>query len=265
MAEPAEGVQFLDLADGGSLAYRVDGEEGLPWLVLSNSLATDMRLWTPQVEELSGEYRVLRYDQRGHGLSAEPTSSSTTIADLTSDLGELIDHLGITRASVAGISLGGTMAVSIAASRPETFERVMCICSRLQTTEDNRALWLGRADTVLEGGLVTTLDSSLERWVSPVSPYREMSSDMIMSTTPRGYAECARALSGVSLMGSVEALGDLTWYVAGGEDVAAPPAMMKEFSDAAGTELRVVPGARHLANIDAPEAFTALMREWLAS
>ena len=56
-------------ANGISINYRIEGGAG-PWLMLSNSLATDLSMWDAQARELSGAFRVLRYDQRGHGKTA---------------------------------------------------------------------------------------------------------------------------------------------------------------------------------------------------
>ncbi len=62
-------------ANGISINYQVDGPDGAPWLVLSNSLATNLTMWDDQARELGRAFRVLRYDQRGHGLTeARPAS-----------------------------------------------------------------------------------------------------------------------------------------------------------------------------------------------
>src|SRR3546814_19637631 len=60
-------MAFLDLSSH-RLHYRVDGDRG-PWLTFCNSLGTDLGMWDAQAEALSGEFRVLRYDRRGHGPS----------------------------------------------------------------------------------------------------------------------------------------------------------------------------------------------------
>ena len=59
-------------ANGIGINYRIDGKEGAPWLVLSNSLATNLSMWDAQARDLAGSFRVLRYDQRGHGKTEAP-------------------------------------------------------------------------------------------------------------------------------------------------------------------------------------------------
>ncbi|WP_328698712.1 alpha/beta fold hydrolase, partial [Cellulomonas citrea] len=87
-------IQHFITGDGVKIAYRVDGAEHLPVLVLSNSIATDHRMWDGQIEALSRSFRVLRYDTRGHGGSDAPVGAYS--ADrLGRDVLELLDGLGI--------------------------------------------------------------------------------------------------------------------------------------------------------------------------
>jgi 3-oxoadipate enol-lactonase len=65
-------------ANGISINYQVDGPEGAPWLILSNSLLTDLSMWDDQVVELKKTLRVLRYDQRGHGGTQAPRENTTS-------------------------------------------------------------------------------------------------------------------------------------------------------------------------------------------
>ena len=99
-----------------ALAHRVDGPADAPALVLSNSIGTDMTLWEPQLAALAARFRVVRYDTRGHGGSAV-VPGDCTLTDLVADLAGLLDTLGIARASVAGVSLGGMTAMALAARR----------------------------------------------------------------------------------------------------------------------------------------------------
>lgn len=54
-------------ANGITFNYQIDGAQNAPWLIFSNSLATNLSMWDEQARALSGPFRVLRYDQRGHG------------------------------------------------------------------------------------------------------------------------------------------------------------------------------------------------------
>src|SRR5215208_2397919 len=92
-------------ANGISINYRVDGDSG-PWLIFSNSLATDLSMWDTQARELSGAFRVLRYDQRGHGKTEAP-AGRYTFDLLIDDAVSLMDALSINRAHFVGLSMGG--------------------------------------------------------------------------------------------------------------------------------------------------------------
>src|SRR3546814_13210425 len=97
-------MAFLELSTH-RLHYRIDGERG-PWLAFCNSLGTDLSMWDAQAEALSGSFRVLRYDRRGHGDSdAPPTPYS--MADLGGDVLALLDELEIERTHFCGLSIGG--------------------------------------------------------------------------------------------------------------------------------------------------------------
>ena len=69
---PAEGGTMQVKANGIAINCRIDGREGVPWLVWSNSLATNLDSWEEQAQEFKSAFRVLRYDQRGHGATEAP-------------------------------------------------------------------------------------------------------------------------------------------------------------------------------------------------
>jgi pimeloyl-ACP methyl ester carboxylesterase len=84
-------------ANGITFNCDVDGPEGAPWLAFSNSLATNLTMWDPQASDLKRSFRLLRYDQRGHGGTEAP-AGRYTYATLVADALALFDALGIARA-----------------------------------------------------------------------------------------------------------------------------------------------------------------------
>src|SRR6478752_10128441 len=105
-------------ANGISINYQVDGPDGAPWLVLSNSLATNLTMWDEQARELGRAFRVLRYDQRGHGKT-EATAGRYTFDLLIADVLALMDALAIQRANFCGLSMGGATALGLAQRHPD--------------------------------------------------------------------------------------------------------------------------------------------------
>src|SRR5215471_13118373 len=93
-------------ANGIAINYQVDGPERAPWLVFSNSLATSLAMWDEQAAALKDRFRVLRYDQRGHGETEAP-AGRYAFDTLLDDALALMDALGIVKATFAGLSMGG--------------------------------------------------------------------------------------------------------------------------------------------------------------
>src|SRR4029079_14990045 len=97
-------------ANGISINYQIDGPEGAPWLIFSNSLITNLSMWDDQAAEFRDNFRVLRYDQRGHGGTDAP-AGKYSFNMLTKDVIALMDELRIKRAHFCGLSMGGMTAL----------------------------------------------------------------------------------------------------------------------------------------------------------
>jgi len=105
-------------ANGNAFVCRIDGPEDAPWLTFSNSLNTNYSMWDGQVERLSGRYRILRYNTRGHdGTGAPP--GPWELEDLASDIVGLWDALGIETSHFVGLSIGGMTGQALALNWPE--------------------------------------------------------------------------------------------------------------------------------------------------
>lgn len=104
-----------------NLDYQLDGPEGAPVIVLSNSLGTTRAMWQPQLDALTANFRVLRYDTHGHGKTTK--NGKVTTAQLGEDVIALLDHLNIGKALFCGISMGGLTGLWLARFAPERFTR----------------------------------------------------------------------------------------------------------------------------------------------
>src|SRR4051794_3728752 len=139
------------------LHHRWDGPEGAPVVVLSNSLGTTSELWDRQLGALTERFRVVRYDTRGHGGSPVPPRPYA-IDDLGADLLALLDRLGVARASVCGVSLGGMTAMWLAARAPERVERLVLCCTSARFADP--AAWAERAALVRARGMEAVVAGS---------------------------------------------------------------------------------------------------------
>jgi 3-oxoadipate enol-lactonase len=242
----------------------VTGPVGAPVLVLSNSLGTDHRMWEPQVAALSERFRVVRYDVRGHGSATSPPGPYT-IADLGRDLLAMLDELGVELAHLAGLSLGGMIAMWVAANAPERVDRVALLATsaRLGPPE----LWARRAETVLGEGMDAVCEAVTARWFTPA--YAAAHGDvvdrmrtMFRASDPAGYAGCCRAIETMDLTADLPRIRARTLVVVGTDDPATPPSHAEAIVAAVpGAHLVLVPDAAHLVNIEQADVVT---RELLA-
>jgi 3-oxoadipate enol-lactonase len=113
-------------ANGIAFNYEISGPDTAPWLIFSNSLATNLQMWDPQAEALKDSFRMLRYDQRGHGQTEAPTGRYT-FEFLCADVIALMDGLGIKRAHWCGVSMGCATGMGLVQKHPDRFDR-MALC-----------------------------------------------------------------------------------------------------------------------------------------
>ena len=123
-----KGRAMQSRVNGININFEIDGLDNAPWLILSNSLLTNLSMWDDQVATLARSFRILRYDQRGHG-DTEATAGDYSFDLLVADIIALIDMLGIGRAHFCGLSMGGMTALFLAQRHPQRFDRIIaCDC-----------------------------------------------------------------------------------------------------------------------------------------
>jgi 3-oxoadipate enol-lactonase len=245
------------------LAHRLDGPGDAPVVVLGNSLGTDMGMWDAQLPALAERFRVVRYDMRGHGGSPQPRGA-LTIEELGADVLGLLDHAGVARASLAGVSLGGMAAMWAAAEAPERVDRLVLCCTsaRLGPPE----LWEDRIRTVGTQGTAALAGATMERWFSPAAdPAVVARFDAMLRAVPAGgYAACCAAIRDMDQRDRLGRIRAPTLVIGGGDDPSTPPEHAELLAAGIpGAQLALIEGARHLANVERAEEVTALMLEHL--
>jgi 3-oxoadipate enol-lactonase len=231
----------------------VDGADDAPVLLLSNSLGADLAMWEPQVPALIEHFRVVRYDTRGHGRSPAPDGDST-IDDLADDVVALLDRLGVARAHVAGVSIGGMMALRLAVRDPERVRTLAVLCSSAHP--GNEQSWRDRAATVRAEGTGAIADAVISRWLTP--GYAAANPDLVArlratfaAHSDEGYASCCAVLAGMDLRADLGRITAPTLVVSGADDLALPPAHQQLIADGIpGARLLTLSPAAHLANIE---------------
>lgn len=255
-----DGARLRVLDHGG-------GALGTPAIVLSNSLATDAALWDAVVPHLQEYLRVVAYDTRGHGASRAPAPAAT-LATLADDLFAVMDAVGLERAFVAGISLGGMTALECALRVPARVLGVAACNCRASIDATGIAGWDERLQVLKTRGLADLATLTLERWFAP--GYRAAHADrmalvasMIRRTSPVGYEACVRAIQSVDLQSRLGRFAVPALLVAGAQDGAASPAAMQAVAQAIpNARFEVLDPCGHLSAIQQPDALAHLIVEF---
>jgi len=250
---------------GASLFHTVDGPADAPVLVLSNSLGCDADLWSLQVPQLVRDFRVLRYDTRGHGRSGV-ASAPFTFRDLAGDVVGLLDHLGIACAHFCGISMGGLTGMALALQHPQRVDRLVLAntAARIGSVDS----WSARIEAVRQNGLEAMAPQLVTRWLSPGFFEREpgmaqLLVDRLRRLSDDGYIGSCEALRDEDLRAQVSAIASPTLVIAGHHDAATTVAQAHELQQSIAGAQCVELDASHLSNWEQPQAFTEQLLRFL--
>ena len=256
--------------NGTNINYRIDGPDGAPWVTMCNSLMTTHRMWDAQMDALTTQYRVLRYDRRGHGESDAP-EGPYSFELLGDDVFALLKALNITRTHFIGLSMGGMTGMTMALKDPSVL-RTLVLCD---TASDDPiggpAAWQERIDAVKAGGgMESVVEGTIERFLTPATVQTQpQAADavraMIRSTSLTGYIACCQAISKLNLSHRLPEITVPTLVVVGAQDPATTVEMAQTIHQGIpGAELAILEGAAHLSNIDQAEAFNTAVLAFLA-
>jgi len=246
-----QAVNASDVVLHAAAGGRAEG----PSVVFVNSLGTDLRIWDDVVARLAADFRIIRHDKRGHGLSGCPVGP-WSIADHVRDLIAVLDHFSVGRATLVGLSVGGMIALGAAQSHPDRISRlVLCdTAHRMGPAE----MWDQRIAAVGKGGIEAVADGVLDRWLP--AAFRSGRADeatlwraMLTRTPKAGYIATCAAIRDADLTAAARSVRVPTLCLCGSEDVATPPALMAETAELiAGARLDLIDGSGHLPCIDNP-------------
>ncbi len=255
-------MQFIR-RDGVTLHYQAISAAGKPGIVFINSLGTDFRIWRDVVVRLAGDYSVLLYDKRGHGLS-DLGPTPYTIDDHAADLAAVMDAAGFGRSIICGLSVGGLIAQQFYLDRPDLVAGlVFCGTAHRIGTADS---WNDRIAQVEADGLGAIVDAVMARWFTDrfrapdnaeFSGYR----NMFLRTPVAGYTATCAAIRDADFTADAPRIAAPSLCIVGEADSAAPPDLVASFA-------RLIPGARyelmrnagHLPCVEQPEVLTAMIR-----
>jgi len=244
---------------------QIDGPQGAPALLLLHSLGTSLHVWDAQVPALAAQFRVIRPDMRGHGLTTV-SRGPTGIPALAADALALLDTLGIAQAHIAGLSIGGLLAQSIAVQAPSRVLSLALIDTAMALPPPQS--WHDRAAAVRAHGMASIADAVIARWVTPAfanAPAAHGLRAMLLRTDPEGYAAAAEAIAAADLTAEIPAIRTPTLVLVGEQDQTTPIATARALADAIpGATLQIIPNAAHLPTAEQPDSVTAALRAFLA-
>ncbi|AMV48282.1 hypothetical protein ATN79_47320 [Paraburkholderia caribensis] len=253
-------------SDGAVLRCQVDGIAGAPWILFSNSHATVWSMWDDQVRSLSGNFSILRYDQRGHGKST--ATPDVTFDRLAEDIDDIFDAVSIERAALVGVSMGAVTTLRFAARFPRRVTRVVACDGQWRSPAGASKVWDGRIATARSTGMDALAETTVARWF-PKSAWRHSAariSDvqaMIRTTPINGYVYAAMAMRSYDFRQDYPHIQLPVHFVAGACDGALLEAMRNMHAATPGSTFDVIPDSGHLPPIDNPEAVNHLLARYL--
>ncbi len=256
-------MRFIQ-ANGLAIHYLVEGPEALTPLVFINPLGCDLRVWTDVASILNPEFRVVCYDKRGHGLS-ESGPDRCEMADYGRDLAALLDVLGIGRAAIVGMSIGGVIAQELTRQRPELVAAlVLCGTAAKIGTDES---WDERIAAVERSGIDAIAGPVLERWFTPGFRSRRAAEfagfrAMLTRTPKPGYLAACGALKRADLRPYAGLIEAPTLCLVGDQDGSTPAALVRQTAGLIkGSRFEIIEGAGHLSNVEKPAAVARLIAE----
>jgi 3-oxoadipate enol-lactonase len=236
-------------------------------VVLVHGHPFDRTLWAPQLAALRDDFRVLCPDLRGFGHSPV-TPHSVTMREYAADIEDLLDDLGIERAAIVGLSMGGLVTMELAAARPARCWAIGLVATTAEpVTPQERAVRRERADAVERDGMHVLVDYMHTGLYGPACPLavRARVDAMMSAAPPAGAAAALRGRAERPDYRPALARLDVPALVcAGTADPWSDEAVTAEITASLRRpEVLIIDGAGHLPNLEAESEFNDALRAFL--
>ncbi len=255
--------------NGVEINYRESGE-GFP-LLLIHGFTGNLRNWALQAPVLTRGFRMVSFDQRGHGHSEKPTRPEDYSLELMAeDAYGLLQHLGIDRCYVVGHSMGGMVAQHLALAHPEPVRALMLVDTAAEVTTSMRTRDGARLiEIARDEGMEAVFEEQLR-----VNPMAEQIRDQpqllglwrqqFLLTSREAYIHCASAIvNREPLLDMLHAIEVPTLIICGENDDPMVEASRQMHERIAGSELVIIPGAGHTPQIERAPEFNRVLSDFL--
>lgn len=265
-----------------TLKLTVDGTADAPVLVLGHSLGSSHIMWDWCLPMLTPHFRVVRFDLPGHGGSAPaPINEPLTMDALLHALEVSLNKLGVGQFHMAGLSIGGLIALAAAERMPERLLSSTVMASG--PVNGTPEMWAERAELVRTKGTRAIVEATMERWFSPAfagfdeAPAAESEwgrgasavariRDAFVNCDSEGYAQCCEILASTDLRAGLAEVTVPTLVVNGSEDLGFDNAAARALCDALEASpsrgALHVEGTKHMCAVEQPELVARALVEW---
>jgi len=246
--------------------HRVDGSG--PALTLIHGVGARLESWDRVTERLAGRFQVIRLDLRGHGRSG-PIEGQCTLDDFAADVRDTWNRLGIAKSHLAGFSLGGLIAQSLAISDPARIDDLIILSAVAGRTPEERAKVVDRLKVVQMKGIGSVTSAAAERWFTP--EFRAEHPDKVAArleelrqNDPLSYAAAYTVFATSDLGDQLHLIRQRTLVATGENDPGSNVRMARMMHERiAGSELVILPRLRHSVLVEAPDMVADLILEFL--
>lgn len=270
--------RMLAVGDGRQVHVRDEGPRDAPAIVLLHGSNADLHTWQAWTDALSADYRVVRFDQRGHGLTGPAADADYSIEAFAGDVDAVVDALGVERFVLAGNSMGGAIAMQYAIASPERLDGLVLVDASgapiERDTDGNIAFKLAAmpgVGSVMSQVLPRSLvERSLSQSVSnqkivtgeAVDRYWELARYPGNRDATRARFSTPRSAFSAEQVAQTDVPTLVMW---GEEDKLIPYEAAGWYMDhLPDATLAAYPGIGHLPMEEAPERSAADLQQWLA-
>ena len=250
------------------LAYEISGPASATSLLFGHCFASNRHFFDSQLPVLT-DYRIIRYDTRGHGESDTP-SGPYRMDDLGNDAVALLDHLQVQKTHYVGVSMGGMIGQNIALRFPERLLSLSLVNTISSYDEIGRQVWRDWVEKVRRYGAKTMHDDLMKRWFTPEALRRQIAGVAYMSGAYQAFSDTAfeyiahAVITDLDYSNRISEIKIPTLIVASPNDPGIPQKASELLNERIiGSKLEWLSPAHHLATLEHPEAFNTMLFRFL--
>jgi 3-oxoadipate enol-lactonase len=257
---------------GLSLDYRDTGGDGLPVLLL-HAFPLDSQMWEPQLDSLGERYRLIAPDLKGFGGSDAPDDPAAYSMDSYADeVGGLLDSLGLSRIILVGLSMGGYVSLAFWRRHREAVSALVLADTRAEgDPPEGVERRTAQQEQVREQGIASLVEALPQgllgrtTWEKKPDVVARLKA-LMKNNPPSGWIGALEAMkTRPDATDDLTSISVPTLVIVGEEDGITPPESSRKMHEhIGGSRLVVIPEAGHLSNLEAPDAFTGGLAEFLA-